>query len=87
MSWEPIETKPRDGSWFATCRAGDPDSVEASRYVEPMPQVSFEHVEGDLYRRVVNHPKPTIWNSWQNGSNMHRATHWCALPLLPEAAE
>ena len=32
MDWQPIETAPRDKTWFVIINADDPDSVEVGRY-------------------------------------------------------
>lgn len=79
-SWQPIETAPKDGTWFLIVRAGDTSSMEVGRY-DPYSMDEFEHVEGDFYRKV----EVTILE-WHGFNNFHRATHWMLPPDPPEAA-
>jgi hypothetical protein len=80
--WRSIATAPRDGTWFLICRAGEPESVEAGCY-QPLTHSSFELVDADreLYRK---YEYPAY--DWVGFCNFHRATHWIALPPIPEAA-
>lgn len=67
----PIETAPRDGTWFLTINEQDgPSSMEVGCY-SPITIPSYELVEGGLYRRV----ETSVWD-WQGFSNIYRATHW-----------
>ena len=75
MVWKPIETAPRDGSWFIVCRAGENDSYEVGCYSPLMGDKFVEAGEG-LYRKE----KQSIYD-WNGFDNFHRATHW--MPLLP----
>lgn len=77
--WQPIETIPRDGSWFVICRSGEPDSCEAGCY-EPMMWDTYIPVEGGLYRK---HQEAI--HEWSHINNFHRATHWMPLPPVPAA--
>lgn len=76
--WQPIETAPRDGTWFVVCRAGEPDSVEAGCYDPLMHDEYVEAGEG-LYRKE----RRTSYE-WTGFNNMHRATHWMPIPEVPD---
>lgn len=78
--WQPIETAPRDGSWFMICRAEDGfDSYEVGRF-EPMLWPEYEETEpgSEVYRKVT---KPIF--DWRGFNNMHRATHWAPVLVPP----
>ena len=75
-TWQPIETVPRDGTFFVICRAGEDDFYEVGRY-EPQYWSTYVPVDGGLYRK----DRQTI-NEWTH-SNFHRATHWQPLPPPP----
>lgn len=81
MNLEPIETAPRDGSWFAICRAGEPDFYEVGRY-DPIEWPDFVEADGGLYQRVAK-----VLTEWRGFNNFHRATHWVRLPIVPKEAE
>ena len=76
MTWHPIGTAPRDGSWFvsANFNAAEPE-YDLHQYA-PYNWETFEPVPGEdgLFRKTVT---PV---SEFSGSNFHRATHWTALP-------
>lgn len=74
--WRPIEEAPRDGTPILVARAGE-DEIEITEWCS-MPVWHFEHVEGDLYRKVQDEPRE-FWNG-----NGHRATHFMPLPAPPE---
>jgi hypothetical protein len=74
--WRPIETAPRDGSWFVI-RCID-DTYEAGRY-DPSMWPCFEEVEGGLFKKV----EKQIYD-WAGFNNFHRATHWLQLPPIPK---
>lgn len=79
-AWEPIDSAPRDGSWFATANfASDTPEFEVGCYL-PQKWSSYEPAGDGLFRRV-----DTIVFEWTH-SNFHRATHWMPLPPAPEAA-
>ena len=79
--WQPIETAPKDGTWFVTCNTNDPDEIEAGCYSATEWQ-SFKKVEGtDFYQRVSQ-----VVSEWRGFNNFHRATHWMPLPPPPTAA-
>ena len=76
--WKPIETAPKDGTWFLICRTGEGfDSYEVGCF-DPSMADRYEHVEGDLYRKT----QVSIYD-WRRFNNVHRATHWAPLPPPP----
>ena len=82
-AWKPIASAPRNGKWFAICRAGEPESVEVGCF-DPQMWMGFELADAarGLYRKVS---KPV--NDWRGFDNFHHATHWTALPDVPQAVE
>jgi hypothetical protein len=80
MEWQPIETAPKDGTQILVARAGDSVGVDDIEITEwcVMARSHYEHVEGDLYRKVEEEPH-CFWNG-----NGHRATHWMPLPEPPK---
>lgn len=82
MDWQPIETAPKDGTRILVARLGKAIGVHEIEITEwfVMEQSRMEHVEGDLYRKVLLEP----YEGW-NG-NGHRATHWMPLPEPPGLA-
>jgi hypothetical protein len=84
MEWQPIETAPRDGSWFMICNAADGfDSYEVGKF-DPMPWPEYirADTEAELYYKELR----TV-HEWRGFNNMHRATHWMPLPAPPVHAE
>ncbi len=78
-AWQPIETAPKDGTWFLICRASEGfDSYEVGRY-DPLMHDHYEPVGGGLYRKVQDQ----IYD-WRGFSNFPRATHWMPLPSPPD---
>ena len=77
--WQPIETAPRDGTWFMICCEKDGcDSYEIGRY-DPMPWVTYAPVAGtEFFEKVQD-----IIHEWRGFNNMHRATHWAPVPAPP----
>jgi len=75
MTWQPIETAPKDGSWFLIWAHGQP---EVGRY-SPMMWTTYEPVENGLYRAVE---KPVT--EWSGFNNFAAATHWMPLPEPPK---
>lgn len=76
--WQPIETAPRDGSWFLICRDVDgEDSVEVGRY-SPLMRYEYDDLGGDTFRR-----REVISYEWAGFNNFHRATHWMPLSKPP----
>lgn len=75
--WQPIETAPKDGSWYVICRVGEA-GFEVGRY-SPLMVDKYEEVEGGLYRRV-----PLKAYDFEGFNNHHRATHWLPLPSPPK---
>ena len=74
MEWQPIETAPRDGSWFLIWIG---DRFEVGQY-DPLIRDSYELVCDGLYKR-----KSDIIFEWHGFSNFHLATHWMPLPSPP----
>lgn len=81
--WKLIATNPvpRDGTWFAICRAGEDDSIEAGCF-DQLTGTRYVAVGDGLYRKTE---EPIF--DWKGFDNFHRATHWCSLqPVPPEMA-
>lgn len=81
FKWRPIAEAPKDGTSILVTRLGadiGPDPMEITKWciMEECPR--FEHVEGDLYRKIAVEPS-MFWDG-----NGHRATHWMPLPPPPE---
>lgn len=80
MTWQPIETAPKDGTWFMICNTKDGfDSYEVGCH-DPMLWPEYVEVDGGLFRKEM---KPI--HVWRGFNNMHRATHWMPLPDPPTA--
>jgi len=78
--WRTIESAPKDGTRILIARRGDKvgmDEIEITEWFV-IEQSHFEHIEGNLYRKVQDDPY-MAWND-----NGHRATHWMPLPKPPE---
>jgi len=79
--WQPIETAPKDGTKFLIVR--DDAEYELCEWCEHLPLFNYEHVEGDLYRRVqIEKDRPGFWNC-----GMQRAVGWMRLPAPPDRKE
>jgi hypothetical protein len=75
VGWRPIETAPKDGSWFVVvCVDGE---YEVGRY-DPSMYDRYVPVEGGLYRK-----EQEVGYEWRGFNNIHRATHWMPLPSPP----
>lgn len=80
--WQPIETAPRDGTWFLTCRASEGfESYEYGRY-DPYFMAEYVEVEGGLYRKESRSSY-----DWTGFNNFHRMTHWMPAPKPPAHSE
>ena len=82
--WLPITNSdpvPRDGSYFAVCCAGNPDSIECG-FIHPHKSYSFEQIGEGLFQKVEH----TVYMTGRI-HNMHAATHWMPIPPPPEAGE
>lgn len=81
--WRPIATAPKDGTRILMSRAGENIGIYEIEINEwcSMERSYFEHVEGDLYRKVQDKPHE-FWNG-----NGHRATHWMPLPTPPREGQ
>lgn len=74
--WQPIETAPKDGSWFVIWTHGQP---EVGRF-DPLMWADYEPIDGtDLYRKTE---KSVL--DWRGFNNFHAATHWMPLPEPPK---
>lgn len=78
--WQPIESAPRDGSWFVTVNANarDPE-YEVGRY-QPYEWNRFVEVGEGLFRQQAETVSEFTQNNW------HRATHWMPLPTPPSTS-
>jgi hypothetical protein len=76
-AWQPIETAPRDGTWFVICTAGEQDSCEAGCY-DPLLSDHFVEADNGLYKKE----RVSLYD-WTGFNNFHRATHWIPLPYVP----
>jgi len=74
MGWQPIETAPKDGTPILILDMNG-ESIEITEWCTHK-WTDYEHVEGELYRKVET--ESTYWNG-----NGHRATHWMPLPPPP----
>jgi hypothetical protein len=72
--WRPIETAPRDGTWFVIFTHG---WYEVGRY-SPSMYDHYVEVEGGLYRKEK---EPGY--EWEGFNNFHAATHWMPLAAPP----
>ena len=81
--WQPIETAPRDGSYFVTANFSEPfpedGEYEISHY-RPMNWTTYEPADGGLFRKVEQ-----VLTEFRS-DNFHRATHWMPLPEPPKAS-
>jgi hypothetical protein len=79
VMWQPIESAPRDGTWFMICRADEGhDSYEVGRY-DPLMFERYVEAHDGLYRK-----EPYQAHDWRGFNNFHRATHWMPLPEPPK---
>jgi Protein of unknown function (DUF551) len=77
--WQPIDTAPKDGTWFMICRAEEGfETYEVGRYQQLM-WPKYIPVGDNLFKQI----KEQIYE-WRGFNNMHRATHWMPLPKPPE---
>lgn len=80
--WQPIDTAPRDGTWFLICCAGAGrfegyESYEIGRY-DPLFMARYTEVEDGLFKKEM-----ARGYEWSGFNNFHRATHWRFLPAPP----
>ncbi len=73
--WQPIETAPKDGSWFVIWTHGEP---EVGRY-NPTMWTDYKPVGGGLFRAE----EKEIYQ-WDGFNNFDAATHWMPLPEPPK---
>lgn len=78
-AWQPIETAPRDGTWFVTGMFvdGRDPAYEVGGY-NPLYYDKYVEVGGGLYRK-----EQSAAYEWDGFDNFHRATHWIPLPPAP----
>ncbi len=77
--WQPIETAPRDGTWFLLCRQSEGwESYEVGRF-DPLLFPEYVEAGNGLYRKEMR-----TGYEWLGFNNFHRATHWMPLPPPPE---
>lgn len=68
--WRPIETAPRDGSWFVTANAREKDGeYEVARFNPYMQDQYMQEADGRFRRERVS-----VMDF--SSDNFHRATHW-----------
>jgi hypothetical protein len=76
--WQPIETAPKDGTWFLAARRGEgPDQYEIGAY-DPLMFAEYVEVEAGLFRKEM---RPSY--DWRGFNNFRRMTHWMPLPTPP----
>jgi len=74
--WQPIETAPRDGTWFVICLPGE--RFEVGRFY---PAKSTYYVPSEIDGLFRQQEK--VIHEWGEFNNFHRATHWMPLPAPP----
>ena len=80
--WEPIETAPRNRSWFIIIDAANPEYPELGRY-NPLMHFKYEDAGNGLFRKVES-----ISYEWDGFNNLHNATHWKpAFDTLPDPSD
>lgn len=78
-AWQPIETAPRDGTWFVIfIPEFESQRYEVGRY-NPYYSHNYEEVEGGLYKKVA-----WVGYEWDGFNNFGHATHWMPLPEPPK---
>ena len=75
-AWQPIETAPRDGTWFVICLPGE--RFEVGRFY---PAKSTYYVPSEIDGLFRQQEK--VIHEWGEFNNFHRATHWLPLPAPP----
>lgn len=80
--WRPIESAPKDGTWFLIVNAADGfESMECGRY-DPMMMDRFVEAGDGLYRKE----RESVLD-WRGFNNFHRATHWMPMPAAPASPQ
>lgn len=79
MTWQPIESAPRDGTWFVAAMFDDEygPQYEVGAY-DPLIHAQYEPAGDGLFRKVES-----IAYEWQGFSNFAHMTHWMPLPAPP----
>ena len=74
--WQPIETAPKDGTWFVICLRGE--GFEIGRF-DPTnwPEYVPSEIDG-LFRR-----QERVIYEWDGFNNFDHATHWMPIPAPP----
>ena len=80
MTWQPIETAPRDGKVFLAARFMPEEDAdyEVGSYA-PRIWDRYEVVSDGLFKKVSD-----IVCEWDGFNNVHRMTHWMPVPSAPE---
>ena len=74
--WQPIETAPKDGTWFVICLPGE--GFEIGRF-DPTNWTEYVPSEIDgLFRQ-----QERVIYEWGGFNNFQSATHWMPLPAPP----
>lgn len=77
MSWKPIETAPKDGTWILAVVAGFVPAV--CRWdMHGRENGSFEHVEAETFAEESH------WQDYIDSTYPWEPTHWHPLPTSPE---
>lgn len=77
--WQPIETAPKDGTWFLIARRDEGfESYEVGQY-NPYFFATYVEAGNGLYRKEMER-----LGDWRGFNNFHRATHWMPLPEPPK---
>jgi hypothetical protein len=81
QAWQPIETAPRDGTWFVIVNSRDlRDGYEVGCYD---PYMTTDYVETEPGSGLYKQEKRPSYD-WRGFNNFYRATHWMPLPEPPK---
>lgn len=83
-AWRPIESAPRDGTWFVIfIPTDDRGWFEVGRHD---PYMTTDYVETEPGSGLYRAEKRPSYD-WRGFNNFHRATHWMPLPEPPPQQE